>query len=127
MNSKGSETSLIKRLDMLLLETPNETLREDLFAIAIEMHGSGMTQRETAVAFARARSLWSAEKQLGDQALRLEPLDDVVNVVCGFDDAPSPLFGTTLEDKLEVLQDGALIAGQCRAASTIAQGLSRAI
>merc|ERR1712232_1348436 len=59
-------------------------------------------------------------RALGEQADRLQALEDVIAVITGFEDAPSPLFGTTLAGKPVVVRDSAFLAASRRAAASVA-------
>mmetsp|Transcript_88371 Transcript_88371/g.156447 ORF Transcript_88371/g.156447 Transcript_88371/m.156447 type:complete len:229 (-) Transcript_88371:144-830(-) len=121
--AKSSKSSPGRRLEILLLEEPSEGLRDDLFALVIKLkEEDGMTQREVADVLSLAKAVWSA-KALGNQMARLEPLEDVIAVVQGFEDSPSPLFGETLKEPAQTpgKADPEFLAASSRAAECVAR------
>mmetsp|Transcript_135912 Transcript_135912/g.378779 ORF Transcript_135912/g.378779 Transcript_135912/m.378779 type:complete len:227 (+) Transcript_135912:38-718(+) len=121
--AESSRSRQSRRLEALLLQEPSDELRDSLFLLVIEMKGeAAMTQREVAGMLSMVHAVWSMEV-LGDQAARLKPLEDVIDVVCGLAGMPSPLYGETLEeaDKPPPKVDGEFLAASKRAAESVAQ------
>lgn len=127
MASGTGQRSLSQRLEERLLCRPDEALREDLFALAIDCHAAGMTQSDTATMFARAHTTWKTLEQLGEKDVRLLPLEDVLAVICGFEDSPSPLFGQTLQERPVVVRDRDFLTVSRRAATSAVREYDRNI
>mmetsp|Transcript_35811 Transcript_35811/g.85595 ORF Transcript_35811/g.85595 Transcript_35811/m.85595 type:complete len:211 (+) Transcript_35811:3-635(+) len=92
------------------------------------MKEAGVPQHELAGMLSRARAVWSSEELLGDQSARVGPLADVITIVRGLEDAPSPLYGETLSEVEEpVPVDDEFLAASARAADAVAQGCDKAL
>lgn len=113
---------MAQKLLELLLQPPSEELRNELFALVVEMKDLGVTQSQAAQMLKFASAVWS-QKKLGEQSARLEPLRDAIQIVSGFDGAPSPLYDTILDEAIPNVPapDPIFVAACKQAANAVAQ------
>eukprot|EP00746_Dinoflagellata_sp_MGD_P010793 gnl/MRDRNA2_/MRDRNA2_122426_c0_seq1.p1 gnl/MRDRNA2_/MRDRNA2_122426_c0~~gnl/MRDRNA2_/MRDRNA2_122426_c0_seq1.p1 ORF type:complete len:200 (-),score=72.69 gnl/MRDRNA2_/MRDRNA2_122426_c0_seq1:44-643(-) len=114
------ESPVAKKLLDLLLQPPSEGLRNEIFALVVEMSDAGLTQTEAAKVLAFAQAVWS-QKKLGNQSARLEPLGEAAQIVSGFEDAPSPVYGTILGEAIKITPDPSFVAASKKAVNAVAQ------